>query len=152
MNLFWRQRPAKSVETKAPQTAKSLVSSPNSARNEWPKMACAVNNAGQRLHAQYGEAGIAAEELQREAERLGGYKTGSVCPSDYCYNAINRASCSFTHPVLVRLEHGRYKYVGPNYAYEGAVFWKPKGETERQVGHWQAGICTLTEDPRKTGP
>ncbi len=87
----------------------------------WPRMAQAVNAAGARLQAQYGEEGIPADVLAREAERLGGYGRDSVVPPDYCYNVINKAPYSFTYPVLVRVARGRYKYVGPGYAYTGPV-------------------------------
>lgn len=117
---------------------------------DWPNMARSINEAAAQLHLQYGEEGIPAEVLQREAERIGGYRTGSVLPSDYCYNIINRASYSFQHLVLVLVGRGRYKYVGPGYDYSGPIMWRPKHGEEQQVGSWDAGDCTLEHDPRQT--
>ena len=114
----------------------------------WPKMPRMINEAGKRLQSTYGDTGIPAKELRRLVEELGGYKADSVLPSDYCYNLVNRAAFSCLHCILVRIAHGRYKYVGPNYAYTGPVLWKPRGGQEHSVGQWQAGVCTLTNDPR----
>ena len=116
--------------------------------NQWPRMAQTVNDAAAGLHAEYGEQGIPSDVLKREIERIGGYAKDSVLPSDYCYNVINGASFSLRHPVLVRVERGRYEYVGPNHPYTGRVMWKPKQEAERQVGSWEHGVCRLEFDPR----
>jgi len=116
--------------------------------NAWPGMARAVDQAGNALRARYGTSPIPAEEIRREAERIGGYRPGSVIPSDYCYNLVNRARISLTHAVLVRVGRGLYRYVGPGYAYTGPVMWRPKGGSERQVGSWTEGKCRMTEDPR----
>ena len=115
----------------------------------WPKMPQVLNKAAARLQAQHGEGSIPREALMREVEMSGGYRRDSVIPSDYCYNVINKAPYSFQHPVLVRVERGRYKYVGPGYRYIGSVVWKPKGGAERQVGTWSAGLCDLEMDPRQ---
>lgn len=114
----------------------------------WPKMAKAVDQAGRALRARYGTAPIPAEEIKREAERIGGYKHGSVIPSDYCYNLVNRAEFSFTHAVLIHVERGLYEYVGPGYPYTGPIMWRPKGGAPRQVGSWSAGQYQMTADPR----
>ena len=110
-------------------------------------MAQTVNDAAAQLQPQY-EGGIPSDVLKREIERMGGYARGSVLPSDYCYNVINRASFSFRHTVLVREGRGMYRYVGPDNAYTGLVMWKPKQEAERQVGSWDRGVCKLEFDPR----
>ena len=117
-------------------------------RDTWPRMAQTVNDDAAGLHAHYGEQGIPSEVLKREIERIGGYARDSILAPDYCYNVINRASFSFRHPVLVRVERGRYEYVSPNYPYTGPVMWKPKQEAERQVGSWEHGVCRLEFDPR----
>ena len=112
-------------------------------------MAKIINEAAARLQSQYGEEGIPADVLGREAECLGGYGRDSVVPSDFCYNVVNRAPGSFTHPVLLRVARGRYKYVGPGYTYTGPVLWRPKQGGERQVGSWIDGDLRLTFDPRR---
>ena len=114
----------------------------------WPRMVQTVNEAAAHLHPQYGDDGIPSDVLKREIERIGGYGRDSVIPSDYCYNVINRASFSFRHWVLIRVRRGRYKYVGPDHAFDGPVMWKPKQEAERQVGIWSGGVCRLEFDPR----
>lgn len=111
-------------------------------------MAQAVDEAAAGLHSQHGKEGIPSDVLKREIERVGGYARDSVNPSDYCYNVINRASFSSRHPVLVRVERGRYEYVGPNHPYTGPVMWKPKQEAERQVRSWEHGVCRLDFEPR----
>ncbi len=114
----------------------------------WPRMASVVDEAGARLQAEYGAEGIPAEAFRREIERLGGYRRDSVLPSDYCYNVVNKAPISLRHPSLLRVGRGRYKHVGPKHAYSGPIWWKPKGEGERQVGRWHEGRCLLETDPR----
>jgi hypothetical protein len=114
----------------------------------WPKMAQAVDQAGRALRTRYGTTPIRAEEIKREAEGIGGYKRGSVIPSDYCYNLVNRAEFSFTHAVLVHVGRGLYEYVGPGYAFSGSIMWRPKRGTQRQVGIWSAGEYQITADPR----
>ena len=114
----------------------------------WPRMASVVDEAGARLQAEYGAEGIPAEAFRREIERLGGYGRDSVPPSDYCYNVVNRAPPSLRHPSLLRVGRGLYRHVGPGYAYTGPIWWKPKGEEERQVGRWHEGRCLLGKDPR----
>ncbi len=114
----------------------------------WPKMPQVVNEAAAQLQAQHGGAGISGEALKRKIEEIGDYRKDSVIPSDYCYNVINKAPYSFKHPVLVRVERGRYKYVGPGYRYIGSVMWKPKQGREIEVGTWSGGICELEADPR----
>lgn len=109
----------------------------------------AVDEAAAQLHLEYGDEGIPAQVLQREAERIGGYRHGSVLPSDYCYNIINKASYSFQHLLLVLVNRGRYQYVGPGYSYTGPVMWRPKFGAVQQVGMWKAGVCTLELDPRQ---
>lgn len=119
-----------------------------STRQELPRMAQTVNEAAAQLHPQYGDDGIPLDVLMREIERIGGYARDSVIPSDYCYNVINKVEFSFRHPVLVRVGRGRYKYIGPDHAYDGPIMWKPKQEAERQVGSWSDGKCRLEFDPR----
>lgn len=118
---------------------------------EWPKMPRLVNEAAKHLDAQYREEGIPADVLMREVERIGGYARGSVLPSDYCYNQINRSAFSFKHPVLVHVQRARYKYVGPDADYTGLIYWKPKHGQEQQVGSWNDGKCQLDVDPRQHG-
>ena len=120
--------------------------------NGWPRLARMMDEAGRRLQAQHGEEPIPREAIQQEVCRLGGYRGSGVLPSDYSYNLVNQAAFSMLYPVFVRVEHGRYRYVGPAYPYTGPVFWKPKGGMERQVGRWEDGLCHLDFDPRASCP
>lgn len=119
-------------------------------QEQWPRMAQVVDEAAGDLHSRYGKEGIPSDVLKREIERIGGYARESVLPSDYCYNVINRALYSFRHLMLVRVGRGRYEYVGPAHPYNGPVMWKPKQQTERQVGSWSGGVCRLEFDPRSS--
>jgi hypothetical protein len=93
-----------------------------------------VEEVGERLQSKYGKEPIPTSVIQREIERLGSYARGSVLPSDYCYNLLNRSPYSFKYPVFIRTERGR--------------LWKPQNGKEKQVGRWNAGKCNLDEDPR----
>lgn len=126
-----------------------MASSSDSTLAGWPNAARVINEVGKQLQARYGAAGIPAQEIRLAAARLGDYGKDSILPSDYCYNLINRAPSSCAYPVFERVERGRYRYLGPSFAYDGPVWWKPTGGRERQVGSWRAGVCTLVEDPRE---
>lgn len=115
----------------------------------WPKMSQVINEVAAQLQAHYGAAGIPGEVIKRQVEEISDYRKDSVIPSDYCYNLINKAPVSFKHPILVRVERGRFKYVGPGYRYIGSVMWKPKQGREIQVGIWHGGMCELEIDPRQ---
>lgn len=73
----------------------------------------------------------------------------SVLHTDHCYNRINVQT---REPYIFEfLENGKYRYLGPNYLYEGDVFWHPKGQSNRvKVGFWVKGertlTCTLTNE------
>jgi|GEM_PF-610949 len=69
---------------------------------------------------------------------------GSIIPSDYCYNSINKDSTSFKLHLFESLGPGRFKCLGINNAYSGPVYWKAE-----QVGQWEGGKVRLWKDPRK---
>ncbi len=115
---------------------------------EWPEIARNVNQAGKNLKLQFGERLLRTEDIEREVESLGGYAPGSVLPTDYCYNRINKAPFSFRYPVFERVERGRFRYLGPHYNYTGSILWKPRGASERKMGEWKSGKFVLWEDPR----
>jgi hypothetical protein len=121
----------------------------NLAVQKWPKSARALNEAAASLQPEYGGK-IPVERLKRVAERIASYERGSIGPSDYCYNFINKASYSFKFPILERVDSATYKYLGPGFKYTGRVMWQPKDGDEQQVGSWNAGVCTLEKDPRNT--
>ena len=50
--------------------------------------------------------------------------SGSIIPSDYCYNRINNG-ISLTKPTLFEyLERGQYRCLGENYPYNGNIWHK----------------------------
>jgi len=63
-----------------------------------------------------------------------GTNTGSVIPSDYCYNIVNADSIRFRHPhwLFQYLGHSAYKVLGKDYPYVGPILWKG-----RKVGEWK---------------
>jgi hypothetical protein len=73
-----------------------------------------------------------------------GTHRGSVIPSDYCYNSINKDNTSFKLHLFESLGYGGYKCHGPNSPYSGPVYWKSE-----HVGQWEGGKVRLWKDPRK---
>lgn len=106
-----------------------------------------MDDVGKMLQVKYGKESIPFNAIQ-VAVKVEGYR--SILPSDYCYNRINRDPASFVYPLFEQVKHGEYRYLGHSFAYNGPVLWKPIGESERQVGYWKEGKCTLAEDPRQS--
>jgi hypothetical protein len=73
-----------------------------------------------------------------------GTPRGSVIPSDYCYNSINKDGTSFKLHLFESLGTGGFKCLGLNATYSGPVYWKSE-----QVGQWEEGKVRLWKDPRK---
>ncbi len=97
-----------------------FTKSPSLAVQDWPEMPRAVNEAAVLLQNQYGDK-IPAKLLQSEAERIGNYSKSTIRISDYCYNLVNKATCSFRHMVLEHVGKATYKYLGPGFKYSGIV-------------------------------
>jgi hypothetical protein len=73
-----------------------------------------------------------------------GTSRGSIIPSDYCYNSLNKDPASFKVHLFESVGDGMFRCLGTNYPYSGPILWK--GE---QVGKWEHGKCQLWKDPRK---
>jgi len=73
-----------------------------------------------------------------------GTNRGSIMPSDYCYNQINKGESSFILHIFESLGKGTYKCLGTKYQYSGPIFWK-----NEHVGEWKDGNFDLWKDPRK---
>jgi hypothetical protein len=142
-----RPPPKPSVERPASHPGKPKPTAPPPLA-DWPEVAHVVDQAGKSLRPRPGEKLLRTGDIQREIERLGGYTKGAIAPTDYCYNRVNKAPGSCRYPVFEWVKRGKFRYLGPNYAYSGPIFWKPQGGRERQVGEWKSGACTLREDPR----
>jgi len=72
-----------------------------------------------------------------------GTNRGSVIPSNYCYNSVNKDLMSFKLHLFESLGKGMYKCLGLNYPYSGPIYWKGQ-----QVGNWIQGKYQLWNDPR----
>ena len=76
-----------------------------------------------------------------------GRNKNSIIPSDYCYNRLNNGIKYETHIHLFEfLGENKYKYLGPDYAYTGKVYHKPKGEVEICVGELENGVLITDGD------
>lgn len=69
---------------------------------------------------------------------------GSIIPSDYCYNMVNKDPASFKVHLFTVNTDGTYNCLGLHYPYEGPIYWKKK-----KVGIWENGLPRLWEDPRR---
>lgn len=67
--------------------------------------------------------------------------SGSIIPSDYCYNRANKGIEFDKKPRLLEfLGDGMYECLGENYPYNKQVYTKPKGSKDDVVvGHWEDG-------------
>jgi hypothetical protein len=76
-----------------------------------------------------------------------GTNRSSVIPSDYCYNMVN-AGINFDFHFFESLgeKEGRYRCLGHNYQFTGAIYWKPMGAICEQVGEWQNGRFQLWQN------
>lgn len=92
---------------------------------EWPELAKAVNEAGQKLQRKF-EGWIPRRAIVEEVARRGRWKRSSVMPSDYCYNRRNKSPQSHRWNIFIWHPGGRYEYVGPNYRYTGQVIEEPR--------------------------
>lgn len=65
--------------------------------------------------------------------------SGSIIPSDYCYNRVNKGIDFQKKPHLfVFLGEGLYECLGEDYPYTGEIENASDGLV---VGHWENGVC-----------
>jgi len=65
--------------------------------------------------------------LKKELSRQYNRSAGSFIPSDYCYNRKNNGINYDKQPhYFLHIGHGKYKYVGKDYEYQGIVEHKPR--------------------------
>ncbi|MGI6248326.1 MAG: DUF7225 domain-containing protein [Acutalibacteraceae bacterium] len=86
-----------------------------------------------------------AEIVQQVCNRYG-LNPGSVIPSDYCYNRVNKTQNVRTMPALFEYVEGKssrdtiYRCLG-NYPYNGNVYRRPKGHpADIKVGICENGV------------
>ena len=84
---------------------------------------------------------ISLKELYELLGARFGTNSGSVIPSDYCYNRVNKGIEFNKKPHLFRfLGDGMYECLGENYSFTGSVYSYQKGSTEEiEVGYWKNG-------------
>lgn len=115
----------------------------------WNSLARHVDQAGRSLHERFGGAPIETGQFKEEIARISDYEPSGILATDYCYNLINEAECVFRFPVFEFLRRGSYRYLGPNFPYDGPVTWRPTGgDGPLVVGRWDKGRCYLRYDPR----
>ncbi len=85
---------------------------------------------------------ICTGELKKLVSERYGANKGSVIPSDYCYNIINKGIDPQKKPrLLLQAKRGEYRCCGLNFPYNGPVMHKG-----RIVGQCVNGIITTTEE------
>ena len=76
---------------------------------------------------------ITRSELQSIMRQRFGVASGSVIPSDYCYNRLNNG-ITLEKPTLFEfLGGGRYRCLGENYCYNGPIKHRPRGSNVDEI-------------------
>lgn len=85
---------------------------------------------------------ISLKELYELLSARFGTNSGSVIPSDYCYNRTNKGIEFLKKPRLFYfLGDGMYECLGEKYPFNGSVCTCEKGATEDiEVGVWENGV------------
>lgn len=85
---------------------------------------------------------ISLKELYELLGARFGTNSGSVIPSDYCYNRTNKGIEFSKKPRLFYfMGDGMYECLGENYPFNGPVYICEKGSTEDiEVGVWKNGV------------
>ena len=85
---------------------------------------------------------ISLKELYELLGARFGTNSGSVIPSDYCYNRTNKGIEFLKKPRLFSfLGDGMYECLGENYSFNGPVYTNEKGSSEEvEVGTWENGV------------
>lgn len=99
-----------------------------------------------KIHDKYTKTQI-IEMFQAAAKARGeNYSSGSIIPSDYCYNRSNAGIIFDSTPHLFELgDDETYEYLGLDYDYKGRII-NISGETKetREVGQWVNGKAVFT--------
>ena len=83
-------------------------------------------------------------ELKTLVSARFGTNEGSVIPTDYCYNRVNKGIRFLERtPLFAYVGRGVYECLGENYRFNGPVYTHAKGEkSEIIVGDWKDGFFT----------
>lgn len=80
-----------------------------------------------------GEHIITRAELQDIMWQRFHTTSGSIIPSDYCYNRLNNG-ITLKKPTLFEfLGGGRYRCLGENFCYNGPIYRRPKGASIDEI-------------------
>ena len=97
----------------------------------------------EEIIAEYGlHYKISLKELYELLGARFGTNSGSVIPSDYCYNRTNKGIEFLKKPRLFAfLGDGLYECLGEGYSFNGSVYTCEKGSIEEiEVGVWENGV------------
>ena len=85
---------------------------------------------------------VTRQQLSQMVMEAYPHNHNSFLPADYCYNRTNKGISFETHVHLFEfLDDGRYRILGEDYPYSGAVYCREMGETEDRVyGSWYHGV------------
>ena len=76
---------------------------------------------------------ITRSELQSVMWQRFGVSSGSVIPSDYCYNRLNNG-ITLKKPTLFEfLGGGRYLCLGEHYCYNGPIYHRPREASSDEI-------------------
>ena len=115
----------------------------------WTDVDRDVDQAGRNLHVRFRGTPIATKQFKEEIAKISKYASSGTQPTDYSYNLLNEGEDVFLFPLFECLERGSYRYLGPNFEFDGPITWKPSGgDGTRIVGRWEKGRCYLQYDPR----
>ena len=87
---------------------------------------------------------LTRQEIIERMGKLFGTNPGSIIPSDYCYNMTNEGKPNDSSNFFMRVDTGKYKYVGENYSFEDInnVISSYKADFERinrdEIYKWKA--------------
>lgn len=83
---------------------------------------------------------FSSNEIKRMVFLKFGRTTGSVIPTDYCYNRFNNGIDFEKHlKIFEYVSRGKFRYLGKNYPYSGKVYHKPKEKCEICIGEYIKG-------------
>lgn len=84
-----------------------------------------------------------------------GVTKGSIIPSDYCYNLVNKDKLSnrslLDFNLFKWIDSKTYIYIGKDQNYTGPIFHKIDLKLE-QIGFWTDGVRTLESDSNRKAP
>jgi hypothetical protein len=93
---------------------------------------------------EFGKEFTTTEIINRIIERFPKTEKGSLQPSDFCYNLINKSNDPRKNkpynPFFKQLKRGQFKVLGKNHKYTGEIFMG-----DEVIGEWKAGESDFFE-------